>query len=211
MSSPQVQKLWSGETVVCIGGGPSLTKADVDLCRARARVIAINDAFKLAPWADVLYCCDGKFINHYEGIRSFTGPKYSLTVNARRYPEWIRLAKNMAGGLSLNPSVLCTGATSNGNSGFQAINLAVHLGAARILLLGYDMSRHSGKSHWFGEHPNRWAPSNYKAFLPTFDSLVKPLKTLGVEVVNCSRVTAMKTFPLMPLEQALPEMLERAG
>lgn len=204
MSSPKVPTLWPGETVVCIGTGPSLTQADVDLCRGRARVIAINDAFKLASWADVLYCCDGKFVNQYEGIRSFMGPKYSLTVNARRYPEWIRLAKRMDGGLSLDPSVLCTGGASNGNSGFQAINLAVHFGATRILLLGYDMSRHGGKSHWFGEHPKGWLPSNYPAFVASFQSLVKPLARLGVEVINCSRVTALKTFPRMTIDEALP-------
>jgi hypothetical protein len=63
----EVPEEWRGATAVCIGNGPSLTQAQVDFTRGardangRVRVIAINDAFKLAPWADVLYFCDDKW------------------------------------------------------------------------------------------------------------------------------------------------------
>ena len=53
-----VPPIWRGATVVCLGGGPSLTAADAAQCRGRARVIAINDAYRLVPWADLLYFCD---------------------------------------------------------------------------------------------------------------------------------------------------------
>jgi len=43
------------------------------------------------------------------------------------------------------------------------VNLAVQLGAARILLLGYDMRAVDGKTHWFGEHP--W-PTRESAIAP---------------------------------------------
>lgn len=199
---PSVQKLWPGETVVCIGTGPSLTAADVEACLGRARVIVVNDAVKLAPWADVLYACDGKWVDHHKGVKSFTGPKYSMTVNRKKWPDWIALRNDGVNGLCLDPTGLRTGR----NSGYQAINLAVHLGARQILLLGYDMSRHKGKGHFFGEHPHNWSPSPYHAFLQAFSTLEQPLKDLGIEVINCSRRTALKVFPTLALETALPAM-----
>jgi hypothetical protein len=33
--------------------------------------------------------------------------------------------------------------------------------------------------------------------------LVKPLQELGIEVVNCSRVTELDAFPRQPLESVL--------
>ena len=46
----RVPRLWPGETVAILGGGPSLTPADVDFCRDKARVIAIKEAHRLAPY-----------------------------------------------------------------------------------------------------------------------------------------------------------------
>jgi hypothetical protein len=209
MSRPSIPKLWPGSTIVCVGTGPSLTQGDLASVKGRARVIAINDAVRWAPWADVLYACDGKWVNQFHGMPKFAGLKYSLTVNLKHWPTWTRLRNDGALGLCLEPSGLRTGH----NSGYQAINLAVHLGARRILLLGYDMMRHSGKSHFFGEHPPGWTPSPYPQFLRAFASLPQPLAQLGgVQVINCSRVTALKVFPQQSLEDALPARdLEMAG
>lgn len=203
--SVTVPKLWSGSTVVCIGGGPSLTVEDVNFVRGRARVIAINDAYKLAPWADVLYACDGKWWNWHQGVPTFTGLRYALVRSASRWT--VDVLKNTGPeGLELDPSGLRTGK----NSGYQAINLAVHLGGTRVLLLGYDMQATGGKEHWFGDHPNK-SPSPYPSWLREFDTIVGPLKAAGVHVVNCSRRTALTCFPQMPIEQALPMALEVAS
>lgn len=188
-------------TVVCLGSGPSLTQADVDYVRGRARVIAVNDAIRLAPWADVLYACDGKWWSqHHASLHQFKGMRFSLTVNRKRFPDVQRLRNAGVDGACLEPGSVKTGR----NSGYQAIQLAVHIGASRVLLLGYDMMRHGGKSHFFGEHPNKWTPSPYRSFLQVFPSIVKPLAKYGVEVINCSRVTALDCFPKMTIEDALP-------
>jgi len=187
-------------TIACIGGGPSLTQADVDLLRGRCFVIAINDAYKLAPWADVLYACDAKWWNWHAGAPSFTGPKYALE---QRDPiDWpgVTLLKGTGVyGLEGDPSGLRTGH----NSGYQALNLAVHLGARRVLLLGFDLGvDDDGRTHWFGDHPDR-TPSPYDAMLNAFETLVSPLAELGVDVLNCSRRTALTTFPIVRLEDVL--------
>lgn len=193
-----VPKILDRETVVCLGGGPSLTPADVDYCRHRAFVIAINDAYRLAPWADVLYASDAHWWQWHQGVSSFAGPKYALQLAARRWPG-VRVLDNAGvSGLSLNPQALKNGR----NSGYQAINLAVLLGAGMIVLLGYDMQRTGGRSHWFGDHPYP-VSSPYQAFRGHFASLVGPLADLGIPVINCSRETALEVFPRQRLEETL--------
>lgn len=166
------------------------------------RVIAINDAHRLAPWADVLYSSDQRWYQHYEGVPGFVGEKYGIRP-LRVPPEWrVTVLENTGiDGVERAP----TGLRNGRNSGFAAINLAVHFGAKRVLLLGYDMGVPPGKkSHWFGEHPERIRTSSpYPTFLAAFASMVDPLRRLGVTVINCSRETALETFPRQPLEEAL--------
>ena len=188
------------DTFVLIGGGPSLSPADVDFVRDKARVVAINDAYRLAPWAHVLYAADKKWIDWHNGVPGFRGQKYSIEgKETTERPDWIVMRNTGPLGLELDP----TGLRAGLNGGFQSINLAVHMGAKRIVLLGYDMAPNPhGPSHWFGEHPDK-RPSPYADMREAFDSLVEPLAALGVSVVNCSRRTALRTFPIVALEDAL--------
>jgi hypothetical protein len=198
-----VPRRWPGETVVCIGTGPSLTAEDVNAVRGQARVIAVNDAYRLAPWADALYACDVQWWKWHHGVPSFTGEKWSLKVSgwrhaSARYPDVQLLTNTGKTGLETDPTGLRTGK----NSGYQAINLAVHYGAKRIVLLGYDMKLGATGAHFFGEHPgHRRGP--YRTFIPCFSTLVAPLHRLGVEVINCTRDTALDAFPKAPLAQVL--------
>ncbi len=196
-----VPRCWPGETFVLLGAGPSLTAADVDACRGQARVIAINRSVELAPWAEVLYACDGKMWDWLQGAPQFAGPKYGLADDDPRYADVTLLANTGPLGLELDPSGLRTGR----NSGYQAINLAVHLGAARILLLGYDLGKDAhGRDNWHPDHPDRARrPSPYPQMREAFASLVAPLAALGIPVINCSRQTALETFPRRALAEAL--------
>ena len=195
-----VPRSWPGSTVVCIGGGPSLTAKDVDAVKGFARTIAINDAYRLAPWADVLYAADRKWIDWHDGVPSFTGPKY--TIESRDITprlDWTVLRNTGYLGLEDDPSGLRAGH----NSGYQAINLAVHLGASRIVLLGYDMGpAPNGLTHWFGAHPDG-RDSPYDAMREAFATLVEPLAVAGVTVVNCSARTSLTAFPRMSIVSAL--------
>ena len=97
-------------------------------------------------------------------------------------------------GLSRNAEAV----NSGGNSGYQAINLAYHLGATRIILLGFDMHHHGGKSHWFGDHPKGFINGPPTKYIAAFRS-IKP-EDYGIEILNCSRVTALDAFPRHNLE-----------
>lgn len=194
----RVPRLWPGATAVCLGGGPSLEREDVAYCRGRARIIAVNDAYRLAPWADVLYACDAKWWRWHDGVPDFAGLK--VTLEAPEFPSLKRLAQGAERGFEPEPTRLATGR----NGGYQAIHLAVHFGAARILLLGYDLRLVDGRSHWFGGHPVATKPEVYARMRPCFESLVVPLAERGVEVVNCTPGSALACFPMVPLRRALP-------
>lgn len=194
-----VPRLWPGSTVVVIAGGPSLTEADVARCQGQ-HVIAVKDAIRLAPWAEVLYGCDKKWWQAHPETRAYSGLKYGLE-HPRGRPDVHILRNAGQSGLETDPS----GVRTLKNSGGQAINVAAHLiGSGRIVLLGFDMQPHGSRHHWFGWHSygvGRIPP--YALFLPLMETLVKPLAARGIAVVNASRVSALTCFPKVTLEEAL--------
>lgn len=191
----KVEKLWPGETVVCIASGPSLTKQDVDFVRGKARVIAINTSYQLAPWADCLWACDSRWWQWHQGAKDFKGLKFALTKASAAWGVTV-LKNTGTNGLETNPQGLKNGR----NGGYQAIGLAVHLGAKRIVLLGYDMQKGpKGEQHWHPDHPNKMGP-DYRKWLGLFETLVQPLAKRGIEIVNCTRSTQLDCFPKASLE-----------
>ncbi len=199
-----VTRSWPEATVVIIAGGPTLSRRDVDVVlEARKaspalKIIAIKDAIRLCPTADLLYGCDAKWWAYYGPTLTFSGPRYALEAKAAPWATVLRWTGET--GLELDPTALRTGR----NSGYQAINIAVHLGARRIVLLGYDM-HHGGKAghHWFGKHPYATADPPYDHFRRMFPTIVEPLAALGVEVVNATPSSSLTCFPRVSLVEAL--------
>jgi hypothetical protein len=197
-------RLWPESTIVCLASGPSLTVEDVAIVEqahaaGQVRVIAVNTTYRRALWADVLYACDAAWWRWWRGAPDFAGLKFALQSECAKWPGVVVLNNTGAIGLERNPCGLRNGR----NSGYQAINLAVHLGARRIILVGYDMQdAEGGVQHWHEPHPNRSAPP-YAKCLQFFGTLVEPLEALGVEVVNATRETALVIFPQERLTDAL--------
>lgn len=80
------------------------------------------------------------------------------------------------------------------NSTHAAVNYAYHLGAKKIILLGVDMGA-TGTGHWFGDHPKELnSLHDYPMFMDFFASLAEDLLIEGVDVVNCTRKTALRCF-----------------
>jgi hypothetical protein len=180
----------------------------VSYCRSKAAVVAVNDAYRLAPWADVLYSSDRFWWSHYRGHPAFAGQKAAIEHtpgrHLPRYDTWgVQVYRNTGmDGIETDPTGL---RTCGGNSGGAAVNLAVHLGARRIVLLGYDMGYGaSSRRHFFGDHPQPLSNThNFPTWRMAFRTMRQPLESLGIEVVNCSRVTALDAFPCAPLEAVL--------
>lgn len=85
--------------------------------------------------------------------------------------------------------------------------MAAHLGAARIILLGFDFcAPPSGPKH---HHPDHKAPlSNptetaFRAWRETIATVPDPLRGLGIDIINCSRVTAIESLPRADLAQII--------
>jgi hypothetical protein len=205
-----IERAWEGEACVLIAGGPSLTQAQVDMVRdARVRSIAINDAYRLAPWADVNYFADAEWFRWHKDkpeFKAFAGVKCSMqSAHAYIDDESVHLVRNKhfpvhGYGLSADPECLVTGR----HSGFQALNMAILAGAKRVLLLGYDgQASKEGKRHFFGDHPRIEPDSVYEMFRRSFSQAEKSIEKSGVEVINCSPGSAIDTFRKADLEETL--------
>lgn len=184
---------------VCIGGGASLTFADVEHCRGRARVYGINNAYQIAPWADVIYGCDWGWWNHHiEAVRkTCTGELWTQDADAARVFGLQHIECDpMSKGLCTTPGKIHGGM----NGGYQTIGKAFHDGARKIVLLGYDML----PGHWHGDHPREISgpghAADYPLYASNFPALAIDLDRAGIEVVNCSRNTALTCFRRSTIE-----------
>ena len=188
---------WEGQTAVVIGGGPSLTAEAVAFVRDKAKVIAVNDAYRLAPWAHVLYACDLKWWTWHPEAVAFAGLKVTHSKIAAQDFAGLRWmpCDSRAPGLSTNAEKLHCGK----NSGYQAVNLAYLLGARRIVLLGFDMRRINNAGHWFGEHPDR-IRSSYGPWLKTFETVAAQCAELGLTIINATPGSALRCFPQQSIE-----------
>ena len=170
------------------------------------RAIAINNSWRLAPWADVLYACDGQWWIEHNGVPTFNGLKVSLdipnesgadvrnTIGAReRYPD-IHFCPSKRSEFVQFDRVGTIG--WGGNSGFQALNLCLYLGVARIVLVGFDMSDAAGK-HWHGAHgwplynPSR---SDLERYRGSIDGASEAFASRGIDVVNASAASALTAY-----------------
>jgi len=212
----------TGGTVLILGSGPSLTKADVDLARAHCDLtIAINDSYIFAPDATALWGADDKWmvkwhqgctaphVHHMKTYPAFTG-RFKFCLSRTPYADVLVLKRGPQTGLCREPNRVALGS----NGAHQSINLAVHFGATRIILLGVDMKpgkvfrdgawRESDHFAWLGRHADDSKPP-YAQCLSHMATLVAPLKALGVDVVNCSPDSALRVFPMRPVRDVFPE------
>lgn len=187
---------WSGQTAVIVASGPSAKDAPLRRLRDTARFIAVNESWRLCPWADALYACDGAWWRRNDGVPEFAGLKLTYEIAAARQFSLMRVAIDRA-----NHAILTGGDVvgDGGNSGFQALNLAINWGAKRVLIVGFDMSLTNGE-HWHGRHGQglnnprdatvrKWLSADWTA-------------PADVEVVNCNPRSALTAYPKMSFEDA---------
>lgn len=196
-------------TWLILGSGPSLSQTDIDYARGHdhVKVIAVNDTYRLAPWADFLYSSDRAWWEQNNMAPEFRRTRYTQDRNNRTWLADVKRRGMMVlhgenlDGVSTTPGTIHLG----GNSGFQAMNLAVLFGATRIILTGFDMLAHDGKTHFFGIHK---APlrddSPYPLFRQSFVKAAPQLSAMGIDVVNCTRVTALQCFRKSTMRAELP-------
>lgn len=174
-------------------------------------VIAVNNAYQLGSWIDVVFFGDcAWYKTHRKKLAEFPGLKVTscnrFTNKPKEKSEGIKYLardKTHRQGISSDKSKV----SWNNNSGAAAINLAVHFGAKRIILLGFDMSLDKGKiSHWHGSHGNPWEkqkPPPFKRHLKGFPVIAADAKSMGVEIINASPDSAIDDFLKMGVKELL--------
>jgi hypothetical protein len=196
-----VPRDWDGETAAILATGPSMSQEIADALSALHaqrlfKAIAVNNCYRIAPWADVLYCCDLRFWDVHPDSYKFEGLKVSLTNRSV-----LKLENGGESGIDERPTHLRSGR----NSGYQALNLAVLFGAKRILLFGFDC-KSKGRTHFFGSHPSSLERQHpYEVWIRHFNEAAPILKRMGIEVWNCTD-SALTCFEKKDYRDALQSL-----
>lgn len=192
-----VPKLWQGERCYVIAGGSSVPRQYLADHRLPGRVLAVKDAVLLYPDADAMFWADPHDFHKQrpDVWEAWRGPLTVKRAVHNGIPEHVKQVRRMftdkrkaarIQGLSLDPSML-----GGWDSGGSALNLAFHLGAAEIVLIGYDLH---GR-HWNPAHPFPQASMRIHALhRASIDAMAAPLAAAGVKVWNTSTNSALKGY-----------------
>lgn len=211
-----IPRVLEGQEVIIVAGGPSLRQFRWDLILDR-RVIAINRAYEVCPNASVLWWSDARFWRDHREALLAHGAPWKATLDWHYGPDELpadRVTMYRTSGLTgfdERRDYLRHG----NNSTYAAIHLAVHLGAARIILLGLDMNLGpAGETHWHAGHRiNPTAVTLTEKMAPYFDTLVPALAIRGIVVLNANPHSGINTWSRVSIGEALglSEGAERAG
>lgn len=197
-----VPRAWPDSTIVLIAGGPSLTKPQVESARrawiaGRARVLGCNEAYLAAPWIDALYASQRTWWEtHIDAVREVhLAMLFSQDEKAcDMYGLWY-VPSRPEPGLSADAGYIHNGGPG-GHSGFQLLNLAAHLGARRIVLLGYDCrTAPAPRLAAYGGQAVAQDSGYFGDWVDAYRAARDHLEELGIEVINCSPDSAIDAFP----------------
>ena len=183
-----------------LGGGPSLANVDLTPLHSK-RVVGVNQAFKLGSWVDVCYWGDCAWYGfNLSAVRKFAGLKIT---SCSRCPElgWKhvhRVRRTKPYGIDSEHQ---DAVAWNNNSGASAINIAAHLGARRIVLLGFDMQLVKRKKNWHNDYKGeQYNPEIFSKHLRGFPQIAKDAEALGIEILNATPGSAITQFPFVDIE-----------
>jgi hypothetical protein len=202
-------ELWSPEplfkdkTVFVLASGPSLTQESADRVRGRLSIV-INSSCMIAPFADVLFFTDNSWFEPRKDIvANWPGMVVTMSRHAKRdMPDKIkRIAEQMRPDFPpLGSDHIRAGRTS----GHRAVSLAVAMGAATIVLLGFDMRMVNGKEHHHTEYTEPRDLDQYAHdFVPAFNGWKADALKVGVEILNATPLSAVHEFSMVSLDEAL--------
>ncbi|WP_018516477.1 hypothetical protein [Rhizobium leguminosarum] len=193
-------RCWEGETVFVLASGPSVNSLDLSLLTGR-RVIAVKSSWLTYPAADVLFFADGRWWQD-PALRpkAFDG----LIVSSAKEisdPRVKLMHKVEPGDLSEKPDTVALRRTSTTG----AINLAVHFGASRIVLLGVDGKVADGGTRHCHGRPWPW-PLKAGCFddqAAEYRQIAPSAARLGVEIVNGNPDSAIDVWPKRQFSECL--------
>lgn len=198
---------WTSRPVAIVGCGPSLAGFDLERLRERFTVLAVKGAIFDMPWADAGFGLDCVRLNTWwSDVTRIAMPTIWAVPDSmagrcpiQPSPQMKFVRRSPSSVLSIDPRFV----TSNGSSGFGALNVATLRGARDVVLLGYD---YQGDGHYNPQHyqacgagkPNAW-PS----WAAAFDGTSRVLRRMGVRVRNACPDSAITAFPRVTIESIL--------
>jgi hypothetical protein len=165
--------------------GPSMGLGVARSVMGRCSVVAVSDAFVLAPWADALVSTDHSWWRHHPEASAFKGRKFSGMVDYQNVEGVEKLAGENAT-----------------NSGLLGVKVAVLMGATKVLLCGFDL--HSPGQHFFGRHGGSLRSTTAQR-MEAFKRQFERYQPRGVEIINCTPDSTLRVYPTASLDACLAE------
>ena len=230
----KIPKLWEGGECWIIGGGPSMPRqfgvpedviSDVHDKKISPsayspylspihgkHIIAVNAAFYIGRWMDIVFFGDGGFyFKNKKPLSEFPNLVVSCNPNVYGRPN-VYGVKYVArdGNHPLGITTKRNKVSWNKHTGGAAINFAYHLGVKRILLLGFDMQLdEQGNQHWHSVYPSANSKPRLKKQLPfrkhleSFHPIHNDAERLGIEILNVNMDSAVPHIKKVRLEETL--------
>lgn len=226
-----VPRLWKNQDVWILGGGPSLTSNFnipdniVEGVRAQQmplssystfmskihdkNIIGVNVAFKLGNWVDICFFGDVSFLLKYEeALLRSSCLKVSCAEKAKdlTWVKFLPVDYKTRGRLTFDTTKI----SWNFNSGSSSINLAAHLGAKRIILVGFDMNMpENNQPHWHNEYKKSKLTEqerinrliHFNQFLAPFPKIKKDLDSIGIKIFNTSLNSSINCIEKVPITE----------
>lgn len=201
---------FEGQTVFVIGGGPSIKSMPLKQI-AKRPVVGCNDAFRLGTWVDWLVFGDMRWFRwNHEELAKWPNRERAVCIvpqlledRTEKWP-WLKILRRDEArfGLSVESDTVCW----NRGCGGTAINVAYLLGAARIVLIGFDMRIVDGEHNWHAYHQKMERPQIYQnSMVPFMKPMSDAMKVTGLQIANATPGSALNLFPMHSLDE-LEEM-----
>lgn len=226
----EMRSKWKGQTVVCVGNGPSINQTELGHLNGRV-VIGTNRAYKTLdryqPASFQLLVQDNYRLN--EIADDLQGERYPIHVGTCLFgDEWlppslikseqsnasvylppikwlvdddqIRPEADFSVGFSNNPA---RRAYYGQSVIFSAIQFAAFAGARRIVCIGIDMD-YTQSTNFLPNVKMHWLDFDYDTHCrPMFEHLEKVLRRRGVEFINATPGGKVEAMPRMTLADAM--------
>lgn len=204
--------LFNGCIVAIVGGGPSLKPMieSGELAQLAkdagpsVRWVAVNNSYKIAPWADLMHFADCQWWRWNGKHVLATWPREKLITTATSDITHVhdpRIKRFWRDRDKFNKD---RSKLHGWDSGTQAVCLARHLGAKKIVLFGFDMQTGpNGETQWHNEHQRKTVTLNYQQkFRPALERTVRALTEEKIVVVRATN-PGMSSIPYVEPTAAL--------
>lgn len=157
----------------------------------------------------MLYACDANWWAKTRfDWRAFSGARVSATDGGHIHEGVDRVALSGHEVLTATPGRIGGG----GNSGFQTLNLLAQLGVRSVAMIGIDMDK-ANPTHWHGKGWP-WSPPGRRVcdralgrWRETLDAAAPAFAAAGLDIVNCSPISALTAYRREPLSKVLDTWL----